>query len=410
MNKSILLHQELGFGPDVVDHKIRLSYPSVPKQAIREKIKTETLSEEMRILYVAMTRAREKLIITATVNDIEKSIIKWSECANTKDSKLPEYKVLNSNSYLDWLAPSILKHKNCRELRNLIKSEVEFSGLLINDASSWKVTVHNKSEMANSKPVTDVKEDELLKWLEIGKLSQKEIDNTNEIERRLNWIYKYTKASKIPAKISVTEIKRQFESRNLEDGEDIRPYLPILAERPKFLEAKKGLTATEKGTVMHFVMQHLNFKRDNFEGQIEEMISKELLTEIQARSVDVAKIKIFVHSALGNRLIASKKVNREVPFNIEIPCKEIYPDIIADDYKDESILLQGIIDCYFEENDALILIDYKTDYVTNDNIESMRVKYALQINYYARALELLTGKRVKEKYVYLFSAGELVII
>ena len=146
------------------------------------------------------------------------------------------------------------------------------------------------------------------------------------------------------------------------------------------------------------------------------MIKKELITEQQARSIDIRKIELFLDSSICNRMLNSGKIYREVPFNIELSHNELYPDLFFDSHSgpsestEDKILLQGVVDCYFEENDKIILIDYKTDYIQNGNTDEIKEKYKLQITYYSRALELLTGLNVNERYIYLFSTGELVEI
>jgi len=415
MNKSILLHQELGFGPDVVDHKIRLSYPSAPKQAIREKIKTETLSEEMRILYVGMTRAREKLIITGVVGDIAKSVSKWSICADVQESKLPDYKILAGSNYLDWIAPALLRHKECSGLRDSgsnakISYAVgsEFHGRLIDDPSRWSVRVWNKSDVLSSIAEVVNEESEFIGWLDSVETSTENFEFSEEIARRLSWDYSHAKTSKVPAKVSVTELKRRFDTELLGEVGAYPDYLPILVKRPMFLEEKKGISAAEAGTALHFVLQRLDYHRDDIKAQIDEMVTKDLLTEQQAQSVDVDRIRRFLDSPLGIRLIASGRVNREVPFNIEIPCHELYKDMGDNIYQDETLLLQGVIDCYFEEEDGIVLLDYKTDYVPAGKVDMIKERYKVQINYYARALEMLTVKKVTGKYVYLFWNGEVL--
>lgn len=159
---------------------------------------------------------------------------------------------------------------------------------------------------------------------------------------------------------------------------------------------------------MHFIMQHLDYSRDDIDRQIIEMVSKDLLTEQQAGSVDPDRIRTFFTSPLGQRILSREKVFREVPFNLEIPCQEIYNDLGAECYQDETVLLQGVIDCFFEEADGIVLVDYKTDYVPDGDVDRVRGRYELQISYYARALEKLTGKKVKEKYIYLFSVGKVL--
>ncbi|MHB8125338.1 MAG: helicase-exonuclease AddAB subunit AddA [Desulfitobacteriaceae bacterium] len=438
MNKSILLHQELGFGPDVVDHRLRLAYPSVPKQAIREKIKTETLSEEMRILYVALTRAREKLIITGAVSDIPKALAKWLKSAAVLEDKLSSYEMLKGGRYLDWLGPALLRHQDCQSLRVSAGSgsESELRGLLLEDPSVWSIRLWNKSDVLSSKFAKEYAESEFSQWLaglddrlnsldeqdrreegregpEEQSTAERVDDYSAEIARRLSWEYPYTKTSKVPAKVSVTELKRRFEAELLEaelfeENGALADSLPVLVKKPKFLEEKKGLSAAEAGTILHFVMQHLDYQRGELEAQLAEMVVKALLTEQQAQSVAVAKIQRFLESPLGRRMLASEKVNREIPFNMEIPCQELYKELEGEAYQGETLLLQGVIDCYFEEADGIVLLDYKTDYVAAGKVDKIRERYRVQISYYARALERLTGKRVKEKIIYLFWNGDVL--
>lgn len=406
MNKSILLHQELGFGPDVVDHRQRLSYPSVPKYAIREKIKTETLSEEMRILYVALTRAREKLILTGAVSDISKAAVKWVQSAGVREYKLSAYEMLKGGRYLDWIGPALLRHRGCSSLREAAGIGDEFRGWLIDDPSLWRIRIYNKSDIQGD-PTNETQDEKgFMRWL-----VEPEFTFTDEALREkttamLSWNYPGKEASGVPAKISVTELKRRFESGLSEDAEGLTERLPLLVKKPKFLEERKGLSAAETGTILHFVMQHMDLNRGGIEAQITEMVSKELLTVQQAESVDVNSIYRFLASPLAKRMLAASGTNREVPFNIEIPCSELYGDGMG--WNGETVLLQGVIDCFFEEPDGIVLLDYKTDYVPNGKTEIIRERYRLQISYYARALEMLTGKRVKDKFIFLFRSGELL--
>jgi len=408
MNKSILLHQDLGFGPDVVDHKLRLSWPSAAKQAIREKIKAETLSEEMRILYVALTRAREKLIITGAVNDAAKSVRKWSAAAASEESRLSNYEMLKGGNYLDWIGPALMRHKSCSGLRNIEARGSEFRGFLIDDPSVWSIKRWNKSDVLSSRLSEERDESAFIRWLDSLERLEEPSEFSEEISRRLSWDYAYSKTTGVPAKVSVTELKRRFNIELSEEAGPFPEYLPVLVKKPKFLEGKKGLSAAEAGTVLHFVMQHLDFDREDVEAQLEEMVEKDLLTGQQAQSVSAEKIHRFFQSPLGKRMRASSGINREVPFNIEIPCYELYRDMEDKVCQGETLLLQGVIDCYFEEPDGIVLLDYKTDYVPAGKVEMIRERYKVQISYYARALEMLTGKRVKGKYIYLFWNGEVL--
>lgn len=383
MNKSILLHQELGFGPDFVDHRRRISYPSLPKQAIREKIKIETLSEEMRILYVAMTRAREKLIITGAVRDVAAALTKWDRLDTIKGGR-----------FLDWIGPVLLQH--ITQSKNLV------------DPSNWKIRIWNKTEVVSTPITREKDETTLVQWLKDLDAHKEAKEYSEEITRRLGWEYPYQEISKVPAKVSVSELKRRFDTELLEGSQAFPEYLPVMMKKPMFMEEKKGPTSAEMGTAVHFVLQHLDFSRQDIDVQINEMVTKQLLTEQQSKYVSVPKIQRFLESPLGKRLLASGSVSKEVPFNMEIPCHELYSNIQSEVSQGETLLLQGVIDCYFEEADGLVLLDYKTDYVSDGKVEMIRERYKLQLAYYARALEKLTGKKVKEKVIYLFSNGEVL--
>ena len=405
MNKSILLHQELGLGPDVVDPGRRLAYPSAPKLAIREKLKAETLSEEMRILYVAMTRAREKLIITGSVNDLPKASAKWARCAAVPEGKLPAQEMLKGGRYLDWLGPALLRHKDCGALRESAGVGSRFGDLLLEDPSLWKVRLWDKSDVLSGKSAKVQEESRFLRWLDELDTTGEAGEIPDEIARRLSWEYPYQKTTRVPAKVSVTELKRRFDAGLADEAGAFPDPLPALVKKPLFLEGKKGLSPAEAGTILHFVMQHLNYKQD-IQPQIAEMVVRDLITDQQAQSVDPDKIRRFLESPLGLRLLASDRVHREVPFNIEIPCHELFREMQDPAHRGETLLLQGVIDCYFEEPDGIVLLDYKTDYAPVGQAEAIRERYRLQITYYARALEMLTGKKVKEKYIYLFRSGE----
>lgn len=398
LSKKVLFHRELGYGPDFVDIEKRITYQTVLKQSLKKKIKMETLSEEMRILYVAFTRAKEKLIMTGAVKDIKKSIQKWSYAINRNEIKLPEYEVLNAKNYLDWICPAIIRHEDAKEFIKEI--DIRENNNFIKDTSKWQVNLYKRQDILLNKKEKDVSE-ESLNLDEIGKNSK----YYDEIKRRLEWEYEYGDISKLPTLITVTELKRMKESELYEDYSQ-NVYSPKLVKKPLFLEKNKKLTGAEKGTAVHAVMQKLNYNRglseEEIKSQIKEMVNKELITFEQGESIDINKIINFFKSNIGKRLIKSNKVYREIPFHMLLNVSDVYKNISKDKYDNESIMLQGIIDCYFEEEDGIVLIDYKTDYIKDGDIESIKQKYKSQLEYYERAIVEITGKKVKEKYLYLF--------
>ncbi|NMB97216.1 MAG: helicase-exonuclease AddAB subunit AddA, partial [Clostridiaceae bacterium] len=233
-----------------------------------------------------------------------------------------------------------------------------------------------------------------------------------EIDRRLSWVYKYKNSAAIPVKVSVTELKRKFVSELNDEYPAYQVFAPTLVKKPAFLEQSKGLSSAEIGTVLHFVMQHLDLKHvreaEDIKRQVEKMVENELLTSQQALYVDINKILRFFHSDIGQRMLNSSGIHREVPFNIQVSSKEI----LETPEQEEMILLQGVIDCFFEEDDGLVLLDYKTDYISPNEgihgIDRIKARYATQLYYYQMVLEKLLEKKVKEKYIYLFWNGEII--
>ncbi|MFL0245849.1 helicase-exonuclease AddAB subunit AddA [Candidatus Clostridium stratigraminis] len=417
INKNILFHESLGIGPEFVDTKRRISYPTMLKFALKKKIKLETLSEEMRILYVAFTRAKEKLIITGTVKSLKESCRKWCEAIEDKGEKIPEYSILKGKNYLDWIGPAVAKHVDGEIIRDI--SDIEaFSEKNINtDASNWFVKTWTKND------VIDVIMDEAdltysnINTILFEKLSKENQDSKmkEEVERRLNWRYLQKEASKIPAKLTVTELKRS-QNQLFSDENTVNIFTSRLLKKPMFLEEKKGLSGAEKGTIMHFVMQHIDFNRVNsyeaVKDQLLEMIQKELLTKEHAMSVNVKKITSFFSSEIGKRMLAlnniEKDIKKETPFFMKLKASEVIENLSEKVYMDEVIILQGVIDVYFLEEDGIVLLDYKTDFATEENMMDIKNRYESQLYYYTEALERMTGLPVKEKYIYLFSNGKII--
>ncbi len=400
LNKKVLFHGELGYGPDFVDINKRITYNTVLKQALKKKIKMESLSEEMRVLYVALTRAKEKLIMTGAVKDIEKYAQKWSYGIESDDEKLPEYEMLRARNYLDWICPVIMRHKNGEKLRKAAGVEEYMVSKLICHDSKWDISLYKKSEIVNG-----IEEKEASEEVEEVNSIEEHSKYYEEIKRRLQWKYDYIKASELPTLLTVTELKKMKDAELYEDYSQ-RMYAPKLVKKPAFLEKNRKLTGAEIGTAVHAVMQKLDYKKELSEEQIkvqmDDMVRKELITPEQRACVDVHKIINFFNSNIGKRMLNAEKVYREIPFHIQLKAIEVYNELPKEKYHNEYIMLQGIIDCYFEEEDGVVLVDYKTDYIRDGELEKAKEKYKVQLEYYKRAIEEITGKKVKEKYLYLF--------
>ncbi|MDI3409633.1 PD-(D/E)XK nuclease family protein [Bacillus sonorensis] len=238
------------------------------------------------------------------------------------------------------------------------------------------------------------------------------------MRERLTWSYPYQDASRIRTKQSVSEIKRQKEYEDeYGDRSLIRPAQEtVLFKRPSFMMAK-GLTAAERGTAMHTVMQHLPLthapQADELGRLLDRLVEKELLTEDQRAAIEEDDILAFFETDIGEKLLSARRVEREVPFNMTLPAQDVYPGMNT---ADEPVLIQGIIDCLFETDDGFYLLDYKTDRIHGkfrsgfEGAEPiLRKRYETQINLYARAVETMLKTPLKGKALYFFDGCHVLM-
>lgn len=227
-----------------------------------------------------------------------------------------------------------------------------------------------------------------------------------EISKRLSFEYPYAHLVSKRAKQSVSEIKRNQLQATLANEEKVINKR-TLSKRPQFMQ-RNSLTGAEKGTAMHKVMQHIPFEQEVTIEKIEQFIQnleeKEILTEEEAKVVSEQQIMEFFQSDLGQRMIHAKNLQREVPFSLGIQASEVY----LDDSLEETILVQGIIDCLFEEEDSFVIVDFKTDSLfpyTEKKIEAQAKSHQLQLEFYKKGVETIYHKKVKDLYIYFFDGG-----
>ena len=340
-------HKQLGIGFSYVNPTLRIKSKTFPQHVIKEAMRRETLSEEMRVLYVGLTRPVDRLILFGTVNDYSSKELLWN-------SKVDTFMLTNANTYLDWLMPSIL---NYTDIQTNIVSEV---GLM---ESTLEVSS---------------KGDNRVDFLR--KAAAKSMDHVApQIKERLSFVYPGVTSDFKPLKVSVTELKNKE-----------RKHLPDLIEAPEFLRKDKPLTGADKGTAMHKILEKINFHTQYSKEKLSEMVrNSKILTNEEKESIDYEKILSFLNSNLGIRLSKSKSVHKETPF------------VVIEDGQ----LVQGIIDLFFEEEDGYVLIDYKTDFVGRSSLDEVSGRYKEQLAYYRTAIEKITGRKVKETYLYFFDVN-----
>ena len=378
LNNKILLHPDIGIGVKYIDYDKQITYDTLSKQAIKEQIRIETLSEEMRVLYVALTRAKEKLIITGYSKQEKQK--EFSELI-FKYEKINHILLKRYKSYLDWIRIVCLYNKD--EMEELVS---------VNEYSKQQIL-----NLIEQKDEVEIIEKDVKEKFEKYELKNKEI--RKQILELLEYEYKYKNSTKVQNKTSVTEIKTLKMKDEISLNEDVLIEMP----KPKFLLDDKDIKISnaEKGTLIHLCMQKLElskkeYTKNDIKQFIEKLKEKKIITEKEAEAINIMKVYNFTKSNIWNELIKAKVVEREKPFYISLPAKEFYEDDI-----DEDILVQGIIDLYYIDNDnKLVLVDYKTDYVENRDETILINKYKIQLELYQKALEQALNKKVDRTYIY----------
>lgn len=406
-----LLNKEHGFATKFIDPVKRISYATLYYIAVAEEEKRQLLSEEMRVLYVALTRAKEKLVMVGHVKELDKQLDKWQEVEDYEEIVLPNQLRKNAKSYLDWIGPALVRHKQNDILRENKVMPSCVPEQIINDPSQWSIEVVASSDLRDEEVLEDVGEEDLLKTIKNWKalpLQEAAIDES--IAKKLSFTYPFEAAAHSRAKQSVTEIKRRFDEVDDYSSRAIAPsFQKIAKERPFFLQKEKQLTRAEIGTAMHTVMQHIPLKeswtKSSLKPFITQLVQEEKLTETEADHIDLKAIEHFFQTDLA-KLLKVNKVEREIPFSYTVEAKQVYTDWTGDDT--ERVLIQGVIDCIIFTEDGIVLLDYKTDQIHDEEIDeevilALKKRYEVQMKLYKEALENILQAKVTATYLYFFS-------
>ena len=402
---------DLGIGVDYVDEELRLQSKTLKKRAVALKMKLDTLGEEMRVLYVAMTRAREKLILTgmtADVDQFEEELNRQREFGNLDcNGKIPFSILAGASCYLDFIFP-------CLDEVTLVRPEEAF----LNDVQGAVVEIDRKQKLLAGK---DGRDEQIM----------------TELSNRFKKVYPYQYLSDLFVKTTVSELKKKaihnlssqsMQELNFDDGmkgknaeqaftaqlfeePEIVPYIP------SFISKREEMSGTDRGSAYHKVMELLNFSQlgegmepdeeQQLNAQLERFVEEGRLTAQWRESIDNRKIRTFLRSSLAGRMKKAAqlgKLKREQPFVLGLPASRLgsqFPE-------SEQVLIQGIIDVFFEEDGRIIVADYKTDRVKTP--EELITRYQVQLDYYAQALTRLTGKEVTEKIIYSFALGREIVL
>ncbi len=383
---NYIFDRELGIGLKFIDQTNRIRYKTMPFDIILDKYNEDEMSETLRLLYVALTRAREKLIITGVTSTKQSTSAKnkfnvLNNFAGDKNILLP-YDLRNmADSPLFWIL-SALKRIDL-DKNNIIKQK-------------W-VCLENVDSLENLKAESAVNIIARLKNIENADTENKygEI-----IKERLDYVYPHMAEAELPSKISITEIKRKINAENDSD----MPKFSSIRRKPDFMKRGGKITAAQKGTIYHTIMEHINFREETDpEKLIDKLTDMGILSREEKNAVNIDKISEFISSELFSRIKNASRIYKEAPFVMSVKASRLK------EYKNAegSLVVHGIIDLYFEEEDELVLVDYKTDRIIK-NTDELRDKYKIQLELYKEALEKNTGKRVKECLIYSIDWGETI--
>jgi len=373
--ENTLYSTDFGIGFKYFDEELKQKYTTVGREVILDRLKAEKQEEELRLLYVAMTRTQDRMLFTAAHSNAEEKINGIKTLLLSADSEITPAVFKQTNSYLDWLMLTLLLHPDGKELRG------NGSSIFVKPTDS-KITVdytHWSSFSDSSADKEDVP-------------SQTDTEITDAIRRNISYVYPYSDILELESKASVSELANKAESAKY-----------AFSAKPSFM-SMNGISGAGRGTAMHKVMQYFDFtKADSIDQEIERLREWQFISDIQADSINKNALKSFFESDIFRRIKASSLVKREMRFLTEIPATQISPEL-SDKYSDEKIIVQGAVDVCFIENDEVVILDFKTDRVENE--KALSEAYGEQLNIYAKACEKIFEKPIKEKIIYSFALSK----
>ena len=391
---QILFHNRLGIGLKQYDPEWRMSYPTLIWSGIAAQLRWEGTAEEERILYVAMTRARDQLILTGHSSHIDRDWQRWTSRLNPAQAK----------SYFDWVMPAALAPFGA-------KADADYArpGAAWQDAI-WQVRI------ARAVPAGTVEEgaydgEPRLEALRRGDLTGTPVPSW--LDEQLSWQYAYPQAVRTAAKFSVSEVKRRYQELHSDELQDeaalsvpaaaVIPTAPgeddAFAALPPWLAGEEAaVSGAQRGTALHKALQYITPAADQttatLRREIDAFVLQGLLSREEAKLVYVPVLAAFCQSDIGRRMAESPELHREYPFTVLLAGGDPLPETETG----EQILIQGVIDCLFREDDAWILVDYKSDRL--ETADAFRSRYAVQLALYKRAVEQITHRPVEETYIY----------
>ncbi len=391
LQKPVLFHPKLGLGPKGLDRETMIAFPTLARTGVSLALKKELLAEEMRLLYVAMTRAKEKLVLT---HSLSYGVTDLKNLAESVSCPADPRVLAGCTSVGQWLLLTALARPEGVALRRAMGRE-DMTLPVGQFGPPWKVFYHGGAVSQEVIRPTDCPSQQ-----ESGALS------AAEVLSRLCWHYPYQQASATPAKVTATQVAEQaveepgvFLLREQEEGKPAPFY------RPQFAQQAMGLTSAQRGTAVHTVMQCIRLDHagsvEKVRGELARLIAEDYLTQEQAKTVDPVAVARFFTGDLGWQIRISSSLHREYPFSVLAEAHRFFPYAP----EGEKVLLQGVIDCWFETEEGITLVDFKTDRFPPNALKERCRRYQGQLAAYGYALEQVTGKSVARRMLWFLSLG-----
>ena len=381
--RPVLVHPRLGLGTERVDRRRRIRYDTVSKQAIQLALSRESLAEEMRILYVAMTRAKEKLICVDCMRFARnrvRGLLSVAGCPAAPEA------VGSAKAPGDWILLPLLCTPEAAVLRQWADMEPEQPAL---SDGGWQVRLWENPVFECGSAAAAPEEAAV----------QEQRYDLSAMELR----YGHTAACTIPTKVTATQLKGRVLDEEIAEGAASARPRRLDFQRPLFLQQERRLTAAERGTAMHLVMQYLELDGPDPEEQVRQLTERRLLTPQQAEAVDTERIRAFLATPLAQEIRQARQVWREYRFALLMPAALYDPAA-----EGEELMLQGVVDCAFRTKEGLVVVDFKTDRLAPGEEPQRAEEYRPQLEAYAQALERVMEEKVCRKVLYFFSTGATI--
>lgn len=409
---DIVLHHELGAGLNYMDRKSGIKANTLIKASISRRIEKESIAEELRVFYVAFTRAKEKLILAGNGN-IYAKIKKYISLRNERQQKISPVTVFKAADYMEWIIMSLMRHKAFSSVLKSMGESVPFAGALFEHPASYDVSIVTPEQIMDRRVREEITaQNERSVYLHWDAEHIYDEALRDRIYQMYSYAYPYENDRELGAKVSVSDIKHMFMKLYDDDTDtgasELSGFETDEKPVPSFVAGERKMSGTMRGTAYHRVFELLDFGRfygissdrdteAEIRRQIEAMRSRGAAPDEYFEVTDIKKVAALISSDTGIRMAgacAAGKLYREKQFVTGITADCVRPEYS----KEERVLVQGIVDAYFEEDGELVIVDYKTDNVVN--IKDLYARYKAQLDYYAMALSSITGKRVKEKILY----------